>query len=112
MPNKPIHQGYKLFTLAEHGYICWFIWSSRKYSFGPDVIVRPDLTPTGSMMYHLIKHLPKVYLDNYFISIPLFRLLRKEGYSLCGTTRPHSGGSEFPVLLKEIKQFHATSLLL
>jgi hypothetical protein len=113
MPNKPIHQGYKLFALAEHGYIWWFIWSSRKYSFGPDVILHPDLTSTGSMVYRLVKRLPKhskVYLDNYFTSIPLFRLLREEGYGLCGTTRPYSGGSEFPVLLKEIKQFHATSL--
>jgi len=113
MPNKPINQGYKLFALAEHGYIWWFIWSSRKHSFSTDIVIRPDLTPTGSMVYHLVKRLPvhsRVYLDNYFTSIPLFRLLRKEGYGLCGTTRPHSGGSEFPTLLKEIKQFHATSL--
>ena len=65
------------------------------------------------MVYYLIKQLPKlsrVYLDNYFTSIPLFRLLRKEGYGLYRTTRLYSGGSEFPTLLKEIKQFYATSL--
>jgi transposase IS4-like protein len=78
MPNKPIQQGYKLFVLAEHSYIWWFIWSSRKYSFKAEVVLRPDLTATGSMVYHLVKHLLKfsrVYLENYFTSIPLFRLL-------------------------------------
>src|SRR5580700_1911509 len=113
MPNKPIHQEYKLFAIAEHGYIWNFIWSSRRYSFKAEIILRPELTATGSMVYHLVKCLPKlskVYLDNYFTSIPLFRLLRKEGYGLCGTTRPFSGGSEFPTLLKEIKQFHTNSM--
>lgn len=30
MPKKPIKQGYKVFALAEHGYIWTFSWSSRK----------------------------------------------------------------------------------
>jgi Transposase IS4 len=113
MPNKPIQQGYKLFALVEHGYIWWFIWFSRKYSFKAEVVLRPDLIATGSMVYYLVKYIPKfsrVYLDNYFTSIPLFRLLRSKGYGLCRTTRLYSSGSEFPTLLKEIKQFHATSL--
>jgi Transposase IS4 len=44
MPNKPIHQGYKLFAIAEHGYIWHFIWSSRRYSFKSEIILRPELT--------------------------------------------------------------------
>ena len=30
MPKKPIKQGYRVFTLAEHDYIQTFSWSSRK----------------------------------------------------------------------------------
>jgi hypothetical protein len=30
MPKKPIKQGYKVFGLAEHGYLWAFSWSSRQ----------------------------------------------------------------------------------
>jgi Transposase IS4 len=114
MPNKPINQGYKIFAIAKHSYIWHFIWSSRRHGFRAEIILRPKLMAIGSMVYHLITRLPKlskVYLDNYFTSILLFRFLRKEGYSLYRTTRPFSGGSEFPTLLKEIKQFYTNSML-
>jgi Transposase IS4 len=29
MPSKPIPQGYKLFAIADHGYIYAFLWSSK-----------------------------------------------------------------------------------
>jgi hypothetical protein len=113
MLNKLIQHGYKLFALAEHSYIWWFIWSSCKYSFKAEIILYSDFTVIGSMIYHLVKCLPKfsrVYLDNYFTSIPLFRLLYNKVYSLYKTTRSHSSGLEFPTLLKEIKQFYTISL--
>ena len=33
MPNKPIKQGYKLFAIADQGYILYWIWASpHKYA--------------------------------------------------------------------------------
>jgi hypothetical protein len=112
MPNKPIPQGYKLFGLADHGYMWYWVWSSRKIGL-IEYIRYNDLTPTGSMVLSLAKRLPKfveqpytVYLDNYFISIPLFRLMRELNIGACGTTR-FTSSKDFPALLKEIKKNHA-----
>jgi hypothetical protein len=93
MPNKPISQGYKLYSLVDQGYIWWFVWSSRQ----DRIIEVPQLegpTKTGSMVYHTIQRLPSnpgrfsIYMDNYFTSIPLFKKLRELGYGAYGTTRP------------------------
>jgi hypothetical protein len=113
MPDKPIQMGYKLFGLADHGYMWWFVWSSRKHGLA-ELMKHKDLTPTGSMVLGLAKRLPKligqpftVYLDNYFTSIALFRIMRGIGIGACGTTRTTSSHEEFPALLKEIKEDHS-----
>jgi hypothetical protein len=41
-----------------------------------------------------------IYIDNYFISIPLFSELRACKFGTIGTTRLHK---EFPMGLKELK---------
>jgi len=91
MPKKPIKQGYKIFALADHDYIWTFSWSSRQLGIA-DMFKYPGLTPTGSMILNMVKRLSKIsgiysiYLDNYFISVQLFQLLREHGYGACGTT--------------------------
>jgi hypothetical protein len=45
MPNKPIKQGYKIFTLAEHSYIWTFSWSSCQLGI-EEMFKWPGLTPT------------------------------------------------------------------
>ena len=54
MPNKPIKQGYKLFAIADQGYILYWIWASRHRSI---VEVKKhevgNLTLTGSMVAQL-----------------------------------------------------------
>ena len=108
MPNKPISQGYKLYALADHGYIWYWIWASRAKSI-IEVKKHEDLTLTGSMVFQLLQKLPPepgrytVYLDNYFTSINLFKRLRDEGIGACGTTRPSSSIQFHPTLavLKE-----------
>jgi hypothetical protein len=67
MPNKPIKQGYKVFALAEHGYIWSFFWSSRQYGI-EEMFKYPQLTPTGSMVMNLASQLPKslTSLDSNF----------------------------------------------
>ena len=49
MPHKPIPRGYKLFALADHGYIYAFTPASRTKSL-VEVIKQKDLLLTGSMV--------------------------------------------------------------
>jgi hypothetical protein len=116
MPNKPIKQDYKLFGLTDHGYIWWYIWSSRKFGLA-ELVKHPSLTPTGSMVLKLVKRLPKIsgspftmYLDNYFTSISLFEIMRDLDIRTCNATRIKSSGKDFPALLKELREDFAKSL--
>ena len=107
MPNKPIHQGYKIYGLADHGYLYNFIWSSREKGL-QEIILQPSLTKTGCLVKNLALTLPRrrltIYMDNYFTSIPLFSELRAHEFGAVGTTRPHK---EFPSGLKELKEHYA-----
>jgi hypothetical protein len=114
MPNKPIKQGYKIFALAENGYIWHFQMSSKKHGIG-ELQKVDELTPMGSMVLQMARLLPKfpdspyvIYLDNYFTSIPLFSMLRKENIGAVGTTRPQ--GLDFPVLLIVLHKNWSTKL--
>ena len=49
-----------------------------------------------------------LYLDNYFTSIPLFLILRKENIGAAGTTRPSS--TDFPALLTVLRKNWSTKL--
>lgn len=108
MLNKPISQGFKLFVLADHGYIYYFYPASRTQ--GVIEVARPfGLTKTGQMVYQLIQTLPRdeqtynLYLNNYFTSIDLFKMLRDIHIGACGTTQTTSSGTDFPILLKKLK---------
>lgn len=106
MPNKPIPQGYKLFAVADQGYIWAFTPASRSQSL-VEIVMHKVLTMTGSMVTQLLARLPNmqnhfhIYLDNYFTSIGLFKILRNQGVGACGTTRAR--GKDFPTLIKIIK---------
>jgi hypothetical protein len=108
MPNKPINQGYKLYALADHGYIWTFTPSSRALGL-LEVIKHKDLTQTGSMVLQLLRRLhPRldyytIYLDNYFTSISLFDILRQRRIGACSTTRPKNAGPDWPELLTRLK---------
>jgi hypothetical protein len=73
------------------------------------------LTPTGSMVLQIACLLPKflnapyvLYLDNYFTSVPLFSMLRKENISAVGTTWPL--GIDFLALLIILHKNWSTKL--
>jgi hypothetical protein len=93
MPSKPIKQGYKLFGIADHGYIYSWIWSSKIF-FIKEVKSYDSLTNTGALVRALVATLPRtritIYLDNYFTLIPLFSSLCSRQYGAVGTTRPHA----------------------
>jgi hypothetical protein len=110
MPNKPITQGYKIYGIADHGYIYNFLWSSREKGL-QDIILQPNLTKIGCLVKNLALSLPRqqltIYMDNYFTSIPLFKELRLHNFGAVGTTRPHK---EFPSSLKLLKDKYSTKL--
>jgi Transposase IS4 len=114
MPNKPIKQGYKIFALADNGYVWHFQLSSKHYGIA-ELHKVDELLPTGSMVLQMARLLPKfpnshyvLYLDNYFTSIPLFSMLRKENIGAVGTTRPL--GIDFPALLTILRKNWSTKL--
>jgi hypothetical protein len=110
MPNKPIQQGYKIYGIADHGYIYNWIWSSREKGL-QDIVLYPTLTKTGCLLRTLALSLPRryltIYMDNYFTSIPLFTELRSCKFGAVGTTRPHK---EFPEGMVELKNRFSTKL--
>jgi hypothetical protein len=110
MPSKPIKQGYKIYGIADHGYIYNWIWSSREKGL-QDMVLHPKLTNTGCLVRNLVLSLPRrfltIYMDNYFTSIALFSELQACNFGAVGTTRPHK---DFPEALSDIKNRFATKL--
>ncbi|KAL1993893.1 hypothetical protein VTN49DRAFT_2562 [Thermomyces lanuginosus] len=102
MPHEPIKQGYKIFALAERGYVFAIAWTSRLWGI-MELFKYPGLSPTASMVINLITKLPglpsraegnekrgpeakySIYMDNFFTSVPLFKELRHIGCGACGT---------------------------
>ena len=110
MPNKPIKQGYKIYGIADHGYLYNFIWSSKEKGL-QDILLRLGLTKTGCLVRSLALSLPRryiaIYMDNYFTSVPLFTELQACEFGVIGTTRPHK---EFPDGFKVLKKRFAKKL--
>jgi hypothetical protein len=105
MLSKPISQGFKLYAIADHGYIYSFRWSSKTKGMQvQDAILHLTLTNTSCFIQSLALSLPQrritIYIDNYFISVPLFEELRTCEFGAVETIRPHS---EFPAGIKELK---------
>ena len=53
MPNKPISQGYKLYTLIDHGYVWYWIWASL-VKLIVKVVKEEGLIKTGSLVHQLL----------------------------------------------------------
>jgi hypothetical protein len=90
MPNKLIKQGYKLYGIIDYGYIYSWIWSLKKYRLEA-ILPQEGLTNIGAMVKALISTLLRIgitiYIDNYFMSILLFKLLRNTAFGAVGTTQ-------------------------
>ena len=93
MPNKLIKQGYKIFALADNSYVWHFQLSSKQH--GINKLYKVDkLILTRSIVFQIARLLLKfpnshfvIYIDNYFTSILLFSIFRKENISAVRTTR-------------------------
>ena len=76
------------------------------------MVLYPTLINTGCLVRNLALSLLRryitIYIDNYFISIPLFLELQAYKFSIVGTTRPYK---EFPKDLIEVKNRFFTKLI-
>jgi hypothetical protein len=100
IPSKPIPTGYKVWAVAQKGYILSWVWHSK--GTGPIGIKVPKAlgqNKTAATVPYLLQLLPKrqpdspyvVWLDNLFSSTKLLGYLRDLGFGATGTARTNSG---------------------
>ena len=87
----------KFHCAADHGFVFDVHPTSQRH--GPDQI-SPDiaaegLSDTSSIVQEMTSRLPKhlacnLYIDNYYTSLPLLSVLRKNGIGGCGTAQTSS----------------------
>ena len=89
IPTKPIPTGYKIWIIAEHGYVLNWLYHCKGEKYGPINLdpawARKGYTKTKAVPLTLISRLPKggrgsiLYMDNLFMSTRLCRELRSLG---------------------------------
>lgn len=99
IPSKPTPIGYKMWVVADAGYVISWLWharGSRKID-GPQGLL-PDwddqaISKTQRVVLTLMRHVPNkgidhlLVIDNLFTSQKLLKLLRADGIGGCGTVR-------------------------
>src|SRR5882762_2603850 len=104
IPSKPTPEGFKIWVLANQGYVLDWLWHAKGDKKGPvdlnisflnkgftktEAVVLDLLTQrhpdTNERLYPPGKHM--VWLDNLFSSIKLFERLRSLGIGAAGTVR-------------------------
>ena len=100
--DKPTKWGMKLWVLADssNGYTCNFdvyLGKKDKSNFGLayDVVL--------NLVKHLYNQGYKLFVDNFYSSVHLFKFLLEKGISACGTIICNRKG--FPKCMKDIKSF-------
>jgi hypothetical protein len=113
MKQKPIKSGYKIYGLAEAGYLYSFRFTSPpKQGDGEEgeyygvttheLAGGTHLKPLSNMVLDLCLDLPYkrysfiLFTDNLFSNIPLFKILRDYGIGACGTARANSAKYPLP----------------
>lgn len=110
VPNKPIPTGFKVWAVAQQGFVICWNWHIPGERNGPVGIKTPvELggtkktgkggNKTQAVVIALLQRLPQppagfryhCYLDNLFVSTKLLLYARKLGFSLTGTCRTNSG---------------------
>jgi hypothetical protein len=118
MKQKPIKIGYKIYGLAEAGYLYSFRFTSpsnleqdKGQYHGVkerNQVFNTKLNSLSQMVLDLCLDLPYeslsfiLFTDNLFSNIPLFKVLREYGIGACGTTRPTS--TKYPLLHQRIQK--------
>jgi hypothetical protein len=102
--DKLIKQGFKLFAIADQGYVLDLGKPAQVNSRGQEARksyydrFNGDSTRPGRITKE--KADVVVYMDNYFTSIPLFHRLRGLGIGACEITRPKTSKDLFPKILR------------
>jgi len=105
-PHKPIKQGFKIWALGDSGYICNWLWYSKKA--GTEATNRTNtLAPTQGLVLNLAKSLPQpqnytLFTDNLFTNCPLALELLQLNIGIMGTARTKALG--FPSRLVRLKE--------
>lgn len=92
IPKKPYKWGYKLFVLADHKGMVYdfFPYEGKLHPVGREGV--PDLGASSNSVLILAESIPegknhKLYMDNWFTSIPLISHLATRGIWVCGTVQ-------------------------
>lgn len=115
IPSKPIPTGYKVWAIAQLGYILNIIFHQNgKGPIGSKAPKGSGINPTQAVVVSLLQNLRKppigpsfrycVWLDNLFVSTTLLSYLRKLGYGAAGTARTNSGICKEFVAKKKAEQ--------
>jgi hypothetical protein len=115
IPSKPIPTGYKVWAVAQLGYILNVIYyQNRKGPIGSKAPKGSGINPTQGVVVNLLQSLRKpptrpsfhycVWLNNLFVSTTLLSYLRKLGYGAVGTARTNSGICKEFVAKKKAEQ--------
>jgi hypothetical protein len=97
IPGKPTPTGYKIWVIAEHGYVLNWLYHRKGERYGPVNLdqswLQKGFSKTEAVLLTLVTRLPTcgkgsiIYLDNLFTSTRLCRALRSLGVGSCGTVR-------------------------
>jgi Transposase IS4 len=99
IPSKPIPTGYKVWAVAQLGYILNVIYHRNgKGPIGSKAPKGSGINPTQAVVRYC------VWLDNLFVSTTLLSYLRKLGYGAAGTARTNSGICQEFVAKKKAEQ--------
>ncbi|OWT42333.1 transposase IS4 domain-containing protein [Pochonia chlamydosporia 170] len=80
IPSKPIPIGYKVWVVADSGYILRWSFHAKGSGIVIDLLSRLPAPPSTSHGYHC-------FMDNLFSTPELFELLRGQGTAATGTAR-------------------------
>ena len=120
--NKPISEGYKVWILAEAGYVWTWLWHSKIE--GPEKLPKDgtrlfhrlipqtsiQLAPTFALVLRLAREVHNwydnrvftVFLDNLFLNVDVAQALLVLGFLCMGTTRKNVKG--IPQQLLDLKE--------
>lgn len=95
IPSKRSRFGIKKFALCDKD---GYFWNSEVYvgKFPDTLPLTQELGVSGAIVLHLLRDLTgkgfQVYLDNFYMSLPLCNYLLSVNTGVCGTLRPNRKG--------------------
>jgi len=120
VPGKPIPTGFKVWAVAQRGFLILWNWHVPGEKNGPVGVKTPKElggtirdgnrgNKTQAVVLHLINRLPKppqgsgyhVFLDNLFVSTRFVEYARSQGIGITGTCRERGGINKKLLKLKK-----------